>query len=59
MNTIVLLILLIILGSASLYIGYFFGRWSYQDELSSILEQYIREKDKERKDKGGEEDGTK
>lgn len=36
-------------------IGYRWGRISYQDELNDILGEYILEKEKERKDKGGEE----
>lgn len=38
-------------------IGYRWGRISYQDELTDILEEYIREK--ERKDKGGEDGSDK
>ena len=50
-------VMFVFVAAASAYLGYRWGRVSYQDELTDILEEYIREK--ERKDKGGEDGSDK
>lgn len=44
---------------ACFVIGSRWGRMTYQDELTDLLEEYIREKGKERKDKGGQDGSDK
>ena len=59
MSTLELLVLLLIVGAASISIGFYIGGLTSQDEITDRVEKYVREKEKERKDKGGEEDGSK
>ena len=53
-----IIVMFVFVAAAFAYLGYRWGRVSYQDELTDILGEYIREKEKERKDKGGEGDDT-
>lgn len=53
MNNIAILLMMLI-GIAAFIIGYWVGWHNHQDWLNDILEDYVRAKDKERKDKGGE-----